>query len=310
MAFAHGADFLTGRIRGGQSGHVVWTGYSTREAAELVGLSESAIRSCIRAGILSDRACGLEADALPRFSFLDLKVLQAVKGLRTQGVSQRRIRRELSELRRRLPPETTLAELSLTAHRGHIVVCESHDLARKAWRADNGQLLLDFSPPPADNEITPIPVRREAVSPEPVLGLTAEEWFERAAALEEEDPPAAIVAYQRSLRLRPDCTETLINLGRVHAENGDVPRAVACFRDALEIDPGDSTAIYNLGVVAQDAGRDDEAVALYQRALELDPALSEAHYNLATIYDRSGDSRAAIRHINEYRKLTRGPSRG
>jgi Flp pilus assembly protein TadD len=44
---------------------------------------------------------------------------------------------------------------------------------------------------------------------------------------------------------------------------------------------------------------------MYRRALELDPHLAEAHYNLATLFDQSGDSRAAIRHINEYRKLTR-----
>lgn len=63
--------------------------------------------------------------------------------------------------------------------------------------------------------------------------------------------------------------------------------------------------MYNLGVVAQDAGREQDAIYLYGRALELDPGLAEAHYNLATLFDQSGDSRAAIRHINEYRKLTK-----
>ena len=58
-------------------------------------------------------------------------------------------------------------------------------------------------------------------------------------------------------------------------------------------------------MLAQDAGKETEAIELYRRALELDPQLAEAHYNLATLFDQSGDSRAAIRHINEYRKLTR-----
>ena len=283
----------------------MWSGYSTREAAQLVELSESAIRSCIRAGILSDRASGLEVGTLPRFSFVDLKVLKAVKELRNQGVSQRAIRRELMALRQRLPEGTTLAELSLAAHGGHIVVLDSRGVQRQAWRADTGQLMFDFAPLTGAGEVTPIPVRRVALAPEPVAGLNAEEWFDRAAAMEDDDPEGAIVAYKRSLRLRPDCTETLINLGRVYAESGDTSSAVACFGDALDIDPGDSTAIYNLGVVAQDAGRDDEAIKFYEHALELDPALSEAHYNLATLFDRGGDTRAAIRHINEYRKLTR-----
>jgi len=58
-------------------------------------------------------------------------------------------------------------------------------------------------------------------------------------------------------------------------------------------------------VIAQDAGKEADAIGMYRRALELDPHLAEAHYNLATLFDQSGDSRAAIRHINEYRKLTR-----
>ncbi|MBA3502616.1 MAG: tetratricopeptide repeat protein, partial [Deltaproteobacteria bacterium] len=73
----------------------------------------------------------------------------------------------------------------------------------------------------------------------------------------------------------------------------------------IDLDPADATAYYNLGVIAQDAGKEADAIALYHRALELDPQLAEAHYNLATLFDQGGDSRAAIRHINEYRKLTR-----
>jgi tetratricopeptide (TPR) repeat protein len=57
--------------------------------------------------------------------------------------------------------------------------------------------------------------------------------------------------------------------------------------------------------VAQDSGREADAIIYYTRALELDAGLAEAHYNLATLFDQSGDARSAIRHINEYRKLTR-----
>ena len=113
------------------------------------------------------------------------------------------------------------------------------------------------------------------------------------------------LAYRRSLRLRPDCTEAWINLGRLFAESSDPDAARDCFNSALDLDPEEATALYNLGVLAQDAGREAEAIELYSKALALDPQLAEAHYNLATLFDQSGDSRAAIRHINEYRKLTR-----
>jgi tetratricopeptide (TPR) repeat protein len=89
------------------------------------------------------------------------------------------------------------------------------------------------------------------------------------------------------------------------AESGDPEAARDCFASAIDLDPADATAFYNLGVIAQDSGKEEDAIASYRRALELDPRLAEAHYNLATLFDQSGDSRAAIRHINEYRKLTR-----
>jgi tetratricopeptide (TPR) repeat protein len=283
----------------------MWSGYTTREAADFVGMSESMIRSCVRSGLLSP-----DSSQVPtRFSFRDLKVLKLVQSLSAQGLSLRRVRRQLAELQRRLGPTSSLAELSLAAQGGGVVVQDSTGGQRRAWCAGTGQMLLAFdaldTARPGGGEVTAIPVVREAPGPEPVIGLNADAWLEKALDLEESDPAAAIVAYRRALKLRPDCTETLINLGRLYAEGCDPDHAEECFQEALELDPSDSTALYNLGVVAQDTGRDDEAIELYRRALDLDPGLGEAHYNLATIYDRGGDPRAAIRHINEYRKLTR-----
>jgi tetratricopeptide (TPR) repeat protein len=278
----------------------VWSGYSTRDAAELAGLPESAVRSCARSGLLSDGATAFP----PRFSFQDLAVLKSVKDLAGQGVSMRRIRRQLGELRRRSKVSAGLSALTLSAFGGQVVVRE----AGFAWQADSGQLLFDFgapSAPPAAGQVTAMPIRRDAPPPEPAFALTADQWFERATDLEESDPAAAIDAYQQVLRLRPDSSEALINIGRIHAESGQAALATECFTRALEIDPRDATAVYNLGVVAQDMGNDEEAIRLYRGALELDPHLAEAHYNLATIFDRAGDPKAAIRHIHEYRKLTR-----
>jgi hypothetical protein len=275
----------------------VWDGYSTRQAAELVGLPESTIRGCVRAGFVVP-----DISRVPmKLSFRDLRILAAVKELVAQGVPIRRVRRQLSALCSRLPGETSLAELTLSAHGGHVVVRERS----RTWRADTGQMVFCFDGEGAWGEVHAMPVRREAAGPDPVAGMSADDWFERGVELEEVDTEQAIDAYERSLRLRRDSGETWINLGRVHAESGDTERAAECFAQALGLDPADATAIYNLGVVAQDVGKDDDAITYYQRALQIEPGLAEAHYNLATVFDRNGDPRSAIRHINEYRKLTR-----
>lgn len=275
----------------------MWTDYSTRQTAEVVGLSESMVRNCVREGLLDT-----DPEKLPlRFTFQDLKVLKLIKELSCSGVSIRRVRRQLARLRARLPSEASLASQALRPHNGHVVVREGP----RVWRADSGQMVFGFEFEQHAGEMREMPRCAESAEPEIIGCQSADEWFEQAILSEESDPQAAKTAYQQVLRQRPEDTESLINLGRLHAEDGELNDAAVCFRRALDVDPREATAYYNLGVIAQDIGRDTEAIALYEKALANDPALAEAHYNLATIFDRGGDPRAAIRHINEYRKLTK-----
>jgi tetratricopeptide (TPR) repeat protein len=277
----------------------VWTSYSARHAAQLIGLPESAVRSCIRDGLVGT------PNAVPaQLSFRDLSALRTVKALVDAGLPLPRVRKELLEIQKHLPAGTSIAELTVEARNGAVHV-------RGTATCDDGagQLALPFErsidrAQPA-GELRELPRPPEAPMPVAVPPATADQWLSRAQLLEERDPVAAIDAYRRSLRLRPDCTEAWINLGRLFADSSDGDAARDCFKSALELDPAEATAYYNLGVLAQDAGKEAEAIELYRRSLELDPQLAEAHYNLATLFDQSGDSRSAIRHINEYRKLTR-----
>ena len=257
-------------------------------------MPESTVRGLARAGVIGGGELPL------RLSFRDLAALRAIKGLVAGGVPLPRARRELIALRGRLGGGTSIAELPLEVRDGHVAI-------RGEAAPAVGQLSLPFAPvvaEPLAGELRALPTR-PVEAPEPAPALTGDDWFDRAVALEDQDPTAAIDAYRRALRLRPDHVEAWINLGRLHAEAGASAAATECFGHALALDPTDATALYNLGVVAQDDGRETDAIVYYTRALALDPALAEAHYNLATLFDQSGDSRSAIRHINEYRKLTR-----
>lgn len=294
----------------------MWSSYSARHAAQLIGLTESAVRSCIRDGLI-----GAPGEVPARLSFRDLAALRLLKSLVDGGVPLARARKELLELAKGLPEGRSLSELPLEARggrvhlRGQAVSREGQlelPLAGEGGGAEEaaggeGSLAAAAGSPPASlaGELHALPRLQGVPGPVAAPVVTADEWLARAIGLEELDPAAAMEAYQRSLRLRPDCSEAWINLGRLHAEAEDAEAARQCFRSALEVDPTDATALYNLGVIAQDAGEESDAIGLYGRALELDPALAEAHYNLATLYDQSGEARLAIRHINEYRKLTK-----
>jgi hypothetical protein len=277
----------------------MWTSYSARHAAQLIGLPESAVRSCIRDGLV-----GTPGTVPAQLSFRDLSALRTVKALVDAGLPLPRVRKELARIAKHLPAGTSIAELTVEARGGAI-----HIRGATGDETLPGQLALQFETPAAvqlpPGELRELPRAPESPGPVAVAPATADQWIQRAMQLEDHDPVAAIDAYRRSLRLRPETTEAWINLGRLYAESGDATAAHDCFRSAIDLDPADATAYYNLGVIAQDAGKEADAIALYHRALELDPQLAEAHYNLATLYDQGGDSRAAIRHINEYRKLTR-----
>jgi tetratricopeptide (TPR) repeat protein len=277
----------------------MWTSYSARHAAQLIGLPESAVRSCIRDGLV-----GTPGTVPAQLSFRDLSALRTVKALVDAGLPLPRVRKELVRIQQQLPAGTSIAELTVEARGGTVQIRGAQDGEHA------GQLSLAFETPRAAvpspaGEVRELPRGSDAPVPVAVAPATADQWLARAIELEERDPVAAIDAYRRSLRLRPETTEAWINLGRLFAESGDGDAAHDCFRSALDLDPADATAYYNLGVIAQDAGKESDAIALYRRALEIDPQLAEAHYNLATLFDQSGDSRSAIRHINEYRKLTR-----
>ncbi len=276
----------------------MWTSYSARHAAQLIGLTESVVRSCIRDGLV-----GTPGLVPAQLSFRDLSALRTVKALVEAGIPLPRVRKDLARIQQ--VTGTAIAELTIEVVDGRIRVRGGEVIVDPS----QSQLSLPFSRPPAETqalgELRELPRGADPVALPVALPATAEQWMTRAIALEDREPTAAIDAYKRSLRLRPESTEGWINLGRLHAETGDALAANECFRTALERDPGEATAYYNLGVLAQDVGSEAEAITLYRRALEIDPQLAEAHYNLATLFDQAGDSRSAIRHINEYRKLTR-----
>src|SRR3954468_7817516 len=95
----------------------VWTSYSARHAAQLIGLPESAVRSCIRDGLV-----GTPGSVPAQLSFRDLSALRTVKALVDAGLPLPRVRRELLEIQKQLPAGTSIAELTVEARNGQVHV--------------------------------------------------------------------------------------------------------------------------------------------------------------------------------------------
>ncbi|MGH7444920.1 MAG: tetratricopeptide repeat protein [Longimicrobiales bacterium] len=298
--------------------------YGTRDVARLLGLSESQVRSWVRAGLLEVERGARNSY---RFSFQDLVLLRTARGLIDANVPHPRIVRALRRLKAQLPVDRNLSELRIAVDGDDVVVSDGG----APWNPESGQLHLEFAVAELTTGVAPLyavprlhgeterPTREdsrtltegsstEASSTEGSAELTADDWFARGVELELTAPADARDAYEQSLILDAGHADAHVNLGRMLHEARRHAEAEVHYRAALADGPH-ATAAYNLGIVLEDRRCAREAVAAYRVALEADPGMADAHYNLARLYEQLGDETAALRHLKSYRSLTQGSGR-
>jgi tetratricopeptide (TPR) repeat protein len=271
--------------------------YGTREIEKLLRLPRSTIRAFVEAGFVTPSK-GPRQDW--RFSFQDMIVLRAAQALSDAKIPPRRITRSLQQLRSQLPEEMPLSGLSIAAVGDRVVVRDGSTQRQ----ADSGQYLLAFDGPAADMptsviELRPSGARRPASSSQD----SAQEWFDKAVALELDDVDAATRAYERVITIDPGHFAARINLGRLLHEAGRLDEAETVYRAALEASGSDALLLYNLAVLLEDLQRDTEAAQAYESALQADPDMADACYNLALVCRRLQRPQEAIRYMSQYRRL-------
>jgi tetratricopeptide (TPR) repeat protein len=273
-------------------------GYSTAEAARLLGLAPRRVRSWVRAGFVEPRR-GRRREY--RFTFQDLVVLRAAEALCHERIPARRVRAALARLVDELPRGRPLAAVRIAVEGGEIVV---HDGAQ-AWEPVSGQRVLDFEVAELAARVAPLAHRAARRALDRAAELDADDWYELGCELEVTAPDEARDAYRRALDLAPDHPDAHLNLGRMLHEDGELAAAERHYREAAALRPGDATAAFNLGVALQDLGRTREAMAAYRRALAADSAFADAYYNLAVLHEELGEAAEAIRALKSYRALLR-----
>lgn len=271
-------------------------GYTTQDTANLLGLAPGQVRSFVHSGFLAPRR-GKRGEW--RFSFQDLVLLRAAKGLVAARIPGRRVRGALGRLREQLPSGRPLTAVRILADGNQIVVRDDSTV----WNPESGQTLLDFDVADLVREAAPLSRRSAAEARSRELEMGAEDWYQLGCELDLVAPDEAIDAYARALQLEGGHADVHLNLGRLRHERGELAAAEEHYRRALENRPGDATAAFNLGVVLQDRGQADEAAAAYEAALEADPGCADAHYNLAVLLEQKGSLFAALQHLMAYRKL-------
>jgi DNA-binding transcriptional MerR regulator len=266
--------------------------FTTREVGKILDLSESRIRGCVRAGILSPpRGPGRRR----RFTFQDLLVLRTTKGLLDARVPIGRIRRIVQSLRRQLPDGEPLSSVNIYADGRHVLV---HDGSSR-WQPDSGQFLLNFEARTIAERVSlPSPRRKEAAPT-----LTAEQWFDLGCDLETESRAEALHAYRQAIALDPTLAPAHINVGRLYQQAREMERAEEHYRHAIHHAPGYALAYFNLGVLLEECDRPEEALAAYGSAVARDADFADAHYNLALLCEKRGLRPQALTHFRTAKRI-------
>jgi tetratricopeptide (TPR) repeat protein len=266
--------------------------------ARLAGLSVAQVRALARDGIVG-RSRGAGGARARGFSFQDLVILRAARGLAAARIPARRIRTALRRLRQRLPRGRSLAELRIAAEGDRIVARDG----TAVWNPESDQIQLDFSVADLATRARPLARRAAAAAREAAADYDATDWFELGFELEAVDPDEARDAYRRALELDAHHADAHVNLGRLLHEAGLVAEAERHYRQALRDEPEHATAAFNLGIALEDLGRLGDAIEAYRLALLTDPDNADAHFNVARLYEKAGKRAAALRHYSAYRRI-------
>jgi tetratricopeptide (TPR) repeat protein len=272
-------------------------GYSTREVADVLGLSPSRILGWVRSGLIEPRRGPGGAYV---YSFPDIVLLRTARELLDADVPTRRVRQALEALREQLPVGRPLSAVRVSSSAGRVLVRD----ADSVWEPDSGQLLLDF--PVSEVAARVEPIARKAVESASGDGsMDADDWYDLALDLEAVAADRAAEAYRRAIALDEGHAEALLNLGRLLHEDGRLDEALGRYRAAAAADAANAAALYNAGVVLEDLGRPDAAREAYEAALAVDDAMATAHFNLSRLLEREGRQAEALGHLAAYRRLVR-----
>ena len=86
--------------------------------------------------------------------------------------------------------------------------------------------------------------------------------------------------YNQVLKIDPNHSQALNNLGVIFKVLGEHQKAKDCYEKAIEINPNYSDAHNNLGMIFKELGEKQKAKECYEKAIEINPNYTEAHNQL------------------------------
>jgi len=100
--------------------------------------------------------------------------------------------------------------------------------------------------------------------------------------------------YQKVLKIDPNHSQALNNIGIIFEGLGENQKAKECYEKAIEINPNYAATHYNLGKIFQRLSENQKAKECYEKTIVINPNYANAHNNLGNIFKELGKNQKAI----------------
>jgi tetratricopeptide (TPR) repeat protein len=133
-------------------------------------------------------------------------------------------------------------------------------------------------------------------------------WFQlgQAYARAGEDEKA-LAALEKASTIDPSKSDTYMEMAAIYEKRKDRVKADEVYQKVIALDPKNAaSSFFNIGVHAWNENHDREAVQAFRKAIEIDPSYPAAHRELARTLTRMQDFDGAVKHYEQYLKLSPG----
>ena len=120
-------------------------------------------------------------------------------------------------------------------------------------------------------------------------GLDLKETFALAVKnYTENNIKIATDLFNQVLKIDPNHSATLNNLGILYADLGKNQKAKSCYEKAIAINPNFADAYYNLSNIFIKLNKSQKAIDCCEKVITINPNFAEAHNNLGALFENSG----------------------
>ena len=141
------------------------------------------------------------------------------------------------------------------------------------------------------------------------MSITAEDWFNNAKALLDEDggkfadPQKAIEYLNNAIKLQPKYASAYNSRGNAYADLGQYQRAIEDYNQAIHLQPDYAYAYINRGDAYYKLGQYRRAIKDCNEAIRLKPDNALAYSNRGKAYAKLGQYQPAIEDFNKAIRL-------